>query len=166
MAKPAAGRRPGGVGAEPTYSEEIADALGALFLSVREHFERVVEPFDLPGPCAKALWLIEGSISMKELGSRIHCDGSFVTAIADTLEGRGLALRKIDANDRRIKNLVLTPKGAELRERLGRELFSDEFPGLRNLSGAQRQTFLSLLQKMVPAAGGGIGTAGGPGCAA
>ena len=146
--------------------EALAAALGEIFLHVRDHFERVVAPYDLPPPCAKALHLIDGSISMKEIGARIHCDGSFVTAIADTLEERGLARREIDGNDRRIKNLVLTRKGTELRSRLSHELF-DDFPGLGGLTPRERDTLMALLGKMVAAAtevDGPIG--GGPGCAA
>src|SRR5258708_37029644 len=100
-------------------AEALVDALGELFMEVREHFEQKVQAFDLPGPCAKALRIIDDSISMKELGGRIHCDASFVTAIADTLEERGLARREIDRATRRIKNLVLPGKGREPGARPG-----------------------------------------------
>jgi len=122
--------------------------MGELFGHVRAHVERVVQPYNLPPYCAKALNMIDGSISMKELGSRIHCDGSFVTAIADALEERGLARREIDQDDRRIKNLVLTRKGQELRSRLARDLFAD-VPGLRNLDTRERDALLALLHKML-----------------
>jgi MarR family transcriptional regulator, organic hydroperoxide resistance regulator len=147
-------------------AEEVADALVELFNHIRAHFERIVQPYELPAPCAKALRLIDGSISMKELGSRIHCDGSFITFIADTLEERGLARREIDQNDRRIKNLVLTRRGMELRSRLVQELF-DDFPGVRNLDARERESLLALLRKMVAAENELGGPAeGGPGCAA
>jgi DNA-binding MarR family transcriptional regulator len=134
------------VGGRP--AEELVATLGELSNHMKTHFERVVQPFSLPPPCAKALCLIDGSISMKELGSRIHCDGSFITSIADALEERGLAIREIDHEDRRIKNVVLTPEGIELRSRLMHELF-DDFPGIRNLDAGERDAFLALLRKMV-----------------
>ena len=127
---------------------QLYDTLAELSNHMKAHFNRVVQPFGLPAPCAKALCLIEGSISMKELGSRIHCDGSFVTSIADALEERGLVRRETDHDDRRIKNLVLTRKGTELRSRLMHELF-DDFPGMRNLTDSERDSFLGLLRKMV-----------------
>jgi MarR family transcriptional regulator, organic hydroperoxide resistance regulator len=138
------------------------DALGELFGHMRAHFERVVQPFDLPGPCAKALRLIDGSISMKELGARIHCDASFITAIADTLEQRGLAVREIDPDDRRIKRLVLTPEGIELRSRLAHELFHD-VPGIRQLDAPERESLLALLHKMVAPEKAGPGDCGSGG---
>jgi len=143
--------------------EELVDTLGELFVHMRAHFERVVQPYDLPPPCAKALRLIDGDISMKELGSRIHCDASFVTAIADSLEQRGLVRREVDENDRRIKKLVLTAKGRQLRKRVVDDLFED-VPGIRNLDAGERTALLVLLRKMV--AGEDDGSEGGPGCAA
>jgi DNA-binding MarR family transcriptional regulator len=133
-------------------AEEFAGLVGEFFVHVRNHVERAVRPYDLAPPSAKALHLIDGSISMKELGSRIHCDGSFVTSIADTLEERGLARREIDGNDRRIKNLVLTRKGMGLRSRLIHDLF-DDFPGLSDLAPRERDSLMALLRKMVAAAG-------------
>ena len=64
-------------------------------------------------------------MAMKELGRRMHCDPSFVTVIADGLEQRGLARREAHPGDRRIKNLVLTDEGTELRQRLQRELAAE-----------------------------------------
>jgi MarR family transcriptional regulator, organic hydroperoxide resistance regulator len=138
----------GGREARAVPAEELVDALGQLFMHVREHFERGVQRFDLPGPCAKALRVIDGAVSMKDLGARIHCDASFVTAIADMLEERGLARREVDPEDRRIKKLVLTAKGTETRTRVVEELFCD-VPGLRKLSARERESLLELLHKML-----------------
>jgi DNA-binding MarR family transcriptional regulator len=143
-------RAPQPARARPT--EELFDTLAALSNQMKAHFDTVVQPFGLPAPCAKALCMIEGAASMKELGARIHCDGSFVTSIADALEERGLARREIDHEDRRIKNLVLTRKGAEVRGRLMHDLF-DDLPALRNLTDSERDAFLALLRKILePAA--------------
>jgi DNA-binding MarR family transcriptional regulator len=136
---------------------EFADALAELFLQVRVHFERGFSDLGVPTPCAKALRLIDGSLSMKELGARLHCDGSFVTAIADSLEERGLARRETDPDDRRIKNLVLTRAGSKLRRRV-QELF-DDFPGARRLDPEEREAFLRMLYKMMAKGGEGTATA-------
>ena len=66
--------------------------------------------------------LSDGVVSMKELAQRMSCDASFVTVIADTLEREGLAKREPSQRDRRVKELVLTPKGIAAQERLMREL--------------------------------------------
>jgi len=129
-------------------AEELIDTLGLLFMHIRDHFERGVQRYDLPGPCAKALRAIDGAVAMKDLGARMHCDASFVTAVADMLEERGLARREVDRDDRRIKKLVLTDEGTALRDRIRIELFGD-VPGISRLDAAERQTLLGLLRKMV-----------------
>jgi len=139
--------RKGETGPNPP-AEELIDTLGLLFMHIRDHFERGVQRYDLPGPCAKALRAIDGAVAMKDLGARMHCDASFVTAVADMLEERGLARREIDRDDRRIKKLVLTDAGTALRARIRVELF-DDVPGIRKLDAAERATLLGLLQEMI-----------------
>jgi DNA-binding MarR family transcriptional regulator len=129
------------------FGRQCADALSQLFMHVRAHFESSFADLGLPLPCGKALRVIESSMSMKELASHLHCDGSFVTAIADALEERGLARRETDPNDRRIKKLVLTAKGEEMRVRV-HEVF-DNVPGTRLLAPDEREAFLHMLHKMV-----------------
>jgi len=58
-----------------------------------------------------------GGTKMGDLAGRWHCDASYVTNVADTLEQRGLAARVPHPTDRRVKMLVLTPLGTETRER-------------------------------------------------
>jgi DNA-binding MarR family transcriptional regulator len=94
-------------------------------------------------------------MAMKELGRKFHCDPSFVTAIADQLDSRGLGVRETDPHDRRIKNLLLTPKGLELRQQLEAEL-SASMPWSNTLDVGERQCLLALLRKMT----GGTSPAG------
>src|SRR5262249_46233068 len=81
------------------------------------------------------------------LGQRLHCDPSFVTMIADALEQRGLAKREANPADRRIKNLVLTPSGLEVKAKLEQEMLED-MPWTRALEGDEREAFLRRIPKM------------------
>jgi MarR family transcriptional regulator, organic hydroperoxide resistance regulator len=65
-------------------------------------------------------------LPMSELAEALHCDNSNVTGIVDRLEDRGLVERRSATHDRRVKMLVVTPKGAEVREQLAVRL--DEAP--------------------------------------
>src|ERR1700736_2391674 len=56
-------------------------------------------------------------VPMRELAAGIMCDASTVTGIVDRLEGRGLVERRPDPGDRRVKGLVVTPAGIEVRDR-------------------------------------------------
>ena len=135
--------------------EEIIDAFSALFGQMAEHFEAVADRFGLPPFCVKALHMLSSPMAMKELSRKFGCDPSFVTAIADQLDSRGLGRRETDSADRRIKHLLLTPKGQQLREQLESELMACT-PWSRTLDTDERRTLLALLRKMA----GGTGSAG------
>lgn len=131
-------------------NEEIADAFGELFQQTVQRVEDLARRFSLPAFCVKALHMLGTPMAMKDLGRRFHCDPSFVTAIADTLDSHGLGRRETDAKDRRIKNLLLTPKGMQLRERVERELH-ECMPWTGALDADERKCLLGLLRKMIGA---------------
>jgi DNA-binding MarR family transcriptional regulator len=68
------------------------------------HAMRVIEP-DRP-------------VAMSSLAAELVCDASNVTGIVDKLEARGLVARQGAEGDRRIKMLVVTEKGRQLRDQL------------------------------------------------
>jgi len=135
-----------GAPAGATSTTPFADAFAALFAEAKTYFDKVFGELGVPAPCAKALRCIEGPTSMKDLASRLKCDGSFVTAIADALEERDLARRETDPKDRRVKNLVLTPEGDRLRDRV-QQVF-EGFPGLGKLEPEERAALIAMLRKM------------------
>ena len=57
-------------------------------------------------------------VAMRELAERWACDASYVTALIDGLEERGMAERRPSPGDRRIKAVVLTEVGAEAKARV------------------------------------------------
>jgi DNA-binding MarR family transcriptional regulator len=129
---------------------EILDAMGELIATLIGRSEQIAQRFGVPAFCLKALHVLESSMAMRDLGKYMHCDPSFVTAIADLLEKRGLARREASTADRRIKNLVLTQEGVGLRGKIERE-FMAHMPW-RNLDEQERACLLSLLRKMTAAA--------------
>jgi DNA-binding MarR family transcriptional regulator len=56
--------------------------------------------------------------AMRDLAERWGCDASYVTALIDGLEERGLAERRPHPTDRRVKTIVLTPAGADAKARV------------------------------------------------
>jgi len=147
------GRKEATVTASPEVSrldQEIFDAMAGLITKILAQAEIVAERFAVPVFCAKALHMLDTSMAMKELGRRMGCDPSFVTSIADTLEKRGLATREPSADDRRIKNLVLSPEGLAVKQRLEADLLS-RMPWTRVLDEAERVCLLGLVRKMTEA---------------
>src|SRR5260370_20180456 len=128
---------------------EILDAMGELIVQFIARGEQIAQRFGVPAFCLKALHVLGSSMAMRDLGRHMHCDPSFVTAIADLLEKRGLARREASTADRRIKNLVLTPEGVGLRGKVEREFLAN-MPW-RKLDEEERTCLLSLIRKMTRA---------------
>jgi DNA-binding MarR family transcriptional regulator len=127
--------------------QDIFDAMTEFISALMQRGERLAERFDVPMSCMKALRRVNRAVSMKELGQQLHCDPSFVTMIADALEQRGLARREPSTTDRRIKNLVLTPRGIEVKATIEEETHC-VMPWAQVLDSQEREQFLGLVRKM------------------
>lgn len=126
---------------------DILDAVAGLFADLLTQGEKVADEFGVPPFFIKALHQIDEPMAMKELGRRMRCDPSYITGVADMLEKRGLAARQSDPGDRRVKRLVLTPAGLELKQRMEREVLT-RMPWRSALSQEERASLLGLLHKM------------------
>jgi DNA-binding MarR family transcriptional regulator len=136
---------------------EILESMAELFASMLTRAEEVAQRFGVPIFFLKALQRLDCPMAMKDLGQRMRCDPSFVTNIADMLEKRGLATRESDPADRRVKRIVLTPAGMELRQRLENEIMAN-LPWRQALDPDERAHLLGLLRKIVPAAAAQAGS--------
>jgi DNA-binding MarR family transcriptional regulator len=134
---------------------EIFEAMGELVEGVIARVDQLAQSFGVPSFCVKALEALGSPMAMRDLGQVMHCDPSFVTAIADLLEKRGLARREVSTVDRRIKNLVLTSAGMLLREQVHRE-FMARMPW-QCLDDDERACLLALVRKMARASGDSAG---------
>lgn len=69
---------------------------------------------------SRALWSLDPAAgrTMRALADAWQCDASNATWIVDRLERLGLAERRGVAHDRRVKQVVLTPKGVKLKAEL------------------------------------------------
>jgi DNA-binding MarR family transcriptional regulator len=128
---------------------DFLDALAGLFTRLLGEAEQLAKDFGVPAFFIKALHLIDGPLAMKELGQRMHCDPSFVTSIADMLEKRGLAVRESDPADRRVKRLVLTTAGLEMKNQMEQAML-DRSPWRQYLTQDERATLITLIHKMAP----------------
>jgi DNA-binding MarR family transcriptional regulator len=88
---------------------------------------------------------------MNELASTLHCDNSNVTGIVDRLEARGLVSRQPHLHDRRVKHVILTPLGAELRERV-RASMSEAPEAFRRLPSADQRALRDILRRALTSA--------------
>jgi MarR family transcriptional regulator, organic hydroperoxide resistance regulator len=134
-------------------NQQITDTLGELVRHAHDLGQSIAADFGLSGSDVIALLKLEAPMTMKELGLKMGCDPSFVTTIADELERHGLARREPSLRDRRSKNIVLTPEGVTVRERIVGELTA-KAPWCTRLDTGERKCLLMLMRKMLRSRGG------------
>jgi len=134
--------------ARPSAASEAWVLLHELVASQRGRVMCISSEFDLaPGQMMALKWLDPDTpVPMRELACAMSCDNSNVTGIIDRLEDRGLVVRRAAPHDRRVKMLVVTPEGAELRRRIKARLGEPPEPLLR-LDLAEQRTLRDLLRK-------------------
>jgi DNA-binding MarR family transcriptional regulator len=99
----------------------VKDVIGMLFEltgRLRAHMDRCAAELDLTPMQARALFVSQEPVPMRDLAEALHCDASNVTGIVDRLEDLGLMARVVDPEDRRRKNLVVTEEGTATSARL------------------------------------------------
>jgi DNA-binding MarR family transcriptional regulator len=93
----------------------------------------------------------DGAIQ-QQIGSAMGIDPSTMVSLVDQLESAGLAKRRPQAQDRRAREVLITPKG-RLTLKRGRELATEvEDDVLQGLSPAERRRLVTLLRKAFAAA--------------
>jgi len=94
--------------------------MGKLFWEMRPRMIRLASEFGLSPPQLFALRTLDPDhpVSMRELAQQLQCDSSNVTGLVDGLAAQGLVQRQEAEHDRRVRMLVITQRGAEVRARM------------------------------------------------
>lgn len=85
---------------------------------------------------------------MGRLADTLACDASNVTGLIDRLEARGLVARHPSTEDRRMRVLVLTPAGAQVRAALIERMMAPP-PALRRLSPREQRALVRMLRRLI-----------------
>ena len=124
------------------FEGEITERVGALGLRLKLS----------PGLTKTLVRLADAEgISMGEMARGIGCDPSYVTALVDDLDARGLARREPAPYDRRVKIVVLTETGRALAAEIQRTL-SVPPAAFSALSACELRQLRDLLDKVLAAA--------------
>jgi DNA-binding MarR family transcriptional regulator len=97
--------------------------LSSLGYAISRRFHQVLGPLELePGEFAllRAVDASDGE-SQNALAERLHISASWMVAIVDDLERRGLLERRPHERDRRVRNLQLTAGGKKLLRKAERQ---------------------------------------------
>ncbi|HLG77284.1 MAG TPA: MarR family winged helix-turn-helix transcriptional regulator [Ktedonobacteraceae bacterium] len=122
----------------------LADQLYMLVGNVAAEFEMTPQQTML-------LRHLEQPHTMGELAHVLACDRSNITGLIDRMEARHLVERVSDAQDRRIKRIVLTAYGRTQLTRI-QERFLELSPTGGSLGPEERRQLLLLLRKLTPEA--------------
>lgn len=129
-------------------AEEVWALLRGLLFAERRRFWAAASEFDLHPAQAGALMQLDEQegLPMHEIASLLACDSSNVTGIVDRLEARGLVTRRTAERDRRVKQILPTPAGVEVRDAL-RARMSYVPEGIERLSARDQRQLRDLLSR-------------------
>ncbi|CDR10145.1 MarR family transcriptional regulator [Streptomyces iranensis] len=128
---------------------EVVELIGTIVARYHEEYEEAAAKHSLTGAQARVLGLLTGGPTpMRRLAQQLKCEPSNVTGIVDRLESRGLAERRLDPADRRVKLAAATEAGRETSERLRGSLDFAREP-LAELSDEDRTVLRDLLKRML-----------------
>ncbi len=130
---------------EDALEDEIVWRLLDLHRRMHHEFERVAAEFELSAAEAGALRRLDKPYSMRALADVIGCDASYITILSDRLDALGLVERIADEQDRRVRQLVLTEKGEQIRRALTDRVLATS-PALTNLDAQHQRAFVELLR--------------------
>ncbi len=125
-----------------------------VFKASKPYLDVVSGEFDLTPQQLFALRLLsnERPLAMSELATSLGCDASNVTSIVDRLESRGLVERRSADRDRRVKALMMTAAGVELRDRFHARMQQPP-PAIANLAAADQETLRDILRRALDSLG-------------
>lgn len=128
---------------------EVVDLIGTVVARYHEEYEDAAAEHALTGAQARLLSLLSlEPLPMRRLAQKLKCEPSNVTGIVDRLEAQGLAERRADPADRRVKLAAATAAGRETAAELRDSLDFAREP-LAGLSVRERTVLRDLLQRML-----------------
>ncbi|MFJ4618231.1 MarR family winged helix-turn-helix transcriptional regulator [Streptomyces sp. NPDC088812] len=128
---------------------EVVELIGEVVARFHEDYEDAAAAYALTGAQARLLSLLSlEPLPMRKLANRLKCEPSNVTGIVDRLEARGLAERRPDPADRRVKLAAATEEGRRVAKGLREGLRFAREP-LAGLTEEERGVLRGLLRRMV-----------------
>ena len=127
----------------------ISFLAGKAAQQVTRRARKLLAPFDVTPVQYAVLKILSGTqgLSGAEIGGRIALDSASITGVVDRLEKGGLVQRQLDPKDRRVHQVIATPRAEELMPSLDAAMdrLNEEAAAIL---GGQRTAFLQRLQRL------------------
>ena len=133
--------------AREQLSRDVLRHLMGVMHAMKAHVAGLAATLDLTPSQLAALSHLDEPRSQRELAESLHFDASNVTDIVDRLEARGLVVRTVDPHDRRVRRIVRTPEGEELRRKAFEAALATA-PTVASLSASEQRALCDLLGKI------------------
>jgi len=135
--------------------DDLWPALIEFVLSQKSWWISVCADLDLSPAQGHALRALDpdSPVAMNTLADAMVCDASNVTGIVDKLETRGLIARQGAEHDRRIKMLLVTDRGRDVRARLFARAMEPP-AAVANLPADVRRRLAELIRGILAERGG------------
>ena len=124
--------------------------------AVRNHLEReVLAPAELTWTAFVVLWIawIWGSAETRIIAEESGVSKATLSGVLNTLEKRGLIVRRPGEQDKRLVIVVLTPTGTRLIKRLFPRINEQEVYVCRTLSRQEQAEAAGYMRKLVQSVG-------------
>lgn len=120
-----------------------------ISIRVRHDIAKIADLYDLSVMQLMTLCSLRPgeATRMNMISTLLVCDASNVTGIVDRLVQRGWISREEDVDDRRVKIIRLTTKGARLRETLIRQIDTTQPESMSVLDQGEFDTLHKLVKK-------------------
>jgi DNA-binding MarR family transcriptional regulator len=136
------------VPASSRVAQELSHVFFDLLMRHKILFAQAVAELGLSAMQARVILCIdqEAPCTMSAVAQELGCGPSNITGLIDKLEARGLVERRAHPDDRRIKSLAMTRKGAALRRRLMDRL-AQPAPWMQALSPDDQRQLVAILRR-------------------
>lgn len=132
--------------------DQLDHVVAQLFVAVesmRAFYVQCAAQFDLTPPQARVLLMAGQPCSQRDLAAQFSCDASNIVGIVDRLQQRGLVSRQASPSDRRVKQVMLTSAGDQMRQAFQSRLQA-QVPVLSELDDDELARFEHLLAHFGP----------------
>jgi DNA-binding MarR family transcriptional regulator len=142
----------------PSAETKVAEFAGQLFFRLwRASHTRTAEELESVGLTPALFGLLNvlearPGTNQQEIGAAMGIDPSTMVSLIDRLEAEGLAKRRPHPDDRRAREVAITPKGSRLLGRARRMAGDVQNEVLRGLTPTERRRLLGLLRKALETA--------------